>query len=192
MQRHAEELLALSTEHGFPLFLGWAKGHRGIALTALGQPQEGLTLIRQALAAQRAAGCVAAVSIVLMWLAETYATLGRPIEGLNYLAEAAQIIATTEERCHEAELHRLRGDLLNATGDKPAAEQSYHQALAVAERQSAKLFELQAATSLARLWRDQGKHTEARDLLVPIYNWFTEGFDTPVLQDAKALLDELV
>jgi predicted ATPase len=85
----------------------------------------------------------------------------------------------------------LRGDLLNATGDRAAAEQSYHQALAVAERQSAKSFELRAATSLARLWRDKGKRTEARDLLAPIYDWFTEGFDTPVLQDAKALLDEL-
>ena len=88
-------------------------------------------------------------------------------------------------------MHRLRGDLLKATGDQAAAEQSYHQALVVAQRQSAKLFELRAATSLARLWRDQGKRTEARDLLAPIYGWFTEGFDTPVLQDTKALLDEL-
>ena len=80
---------------------------------------------------------------------------------------------------------------MNATGDQAAAEQSYRQALAVAQRQSAKLFELRAATSLGRLWRDQGKRAEARDLLKPIYGWFTEGFDTPVLQDAKALLDQL-
>jgi predicted ATPase len=89
-------------------------------------------------------------------------------------------------------LHRLRGDLLNAIGDQVAAEQSYHQARAIAERQSAKLWELCAATSLARLWRDQGKLTEAHNLLSPIYGWFTEGFDTPVLQDAKVLLDHLV
>jgi predicted ATPase len=89
-------------------------------------------------------------------------------------------------------LHRLRGDLLNATGDRAAAKQNYHQALAVAKRQSAKPFELRAATSLARLWRDQGKRTEDRDLLAPIYNWFTEGFDTPVLKEAKALLDTLL
>jgi predicted ATPase len=89
------------------------------------------------------------------------------------------------------ELHRLRGDLLNATGDLAAAERSYHQALAVAERQSAKLFELRAAASLARLWRDQDKRTEARDLLAPIYNWFTEGFETKDLKEAKALLDQL-
>jgi len=77
------------------------------------------------------------------------------------------------------------------TRDRAAAEQSYHQALAVAERQSAKQFELRAATSLARLWRDQGKRTEARDLLAPVYGWFTEGFDTPVLQEAKTLLEKL-
>jgi predicted ATPase len=85
----------------------------------------------------------------------------------------------------------LRGHLLNAIGDPAAAARSYHQARAVAERQSAKILELRAVTSLARLWRDQGKRAEARDLLAPIYGWFTEGFDTPVLQDAKALLDEL-
>jgi predicted ATPase len=81
--------------------------------------------------------------------------------------------------------------LLDAIGDRAAAEQNYCQALAIAARQSAKLFELGAATGLARLWRDQGKRTEAGDLLKPIYGWFTEGFNTPVLQDAKALLDEL-
>ena len=85
----------------------------------------------------------------------------------------------------------MRGDLLNAAGDQSGAEQHYRQAIAVAERQSAKLFQLRASTSLARLWRDQGKRAEARDLLGPIYNWFTEGFDAPDLKDAKALLDEL-
>ena len=81
---------------------------------------------------------------------------------------------------------------MHATGDRSAAERSYHQALAIAKRQSAKLWELRAAMSLARLWRDQDKRHEAHDLLAPVYNWFTEGFDTPVLQDAKTLLDELV
>ena len=129
--------------------------------------------------------------MLLMWLAEAHAMLGQPGEGLNCLAEAAQIIETTEERVNEAELHRVRGDLLNATGDRSAAERSYRQALAVAERQSAKLFQLRASTSLARLWRDQGKRAEAQDLLAPIYDWFTEGFDAPDLMEAKALLDEL-
>jgi hypothetical protein len=97
--------------------------------------------------------------MLLMWLAEAHAMLGQPGEGLTSLAEAAQIIETTKERVNEAELHRVRGDLLNATGDQAAAEQSYRQALAVAQRQSGKLFELRAATGLARLWRDQGKRT---------------------------------
>jgi predicted ATPase len=126
-----------------------------------------------------------------MFIAEAYATLEKPIEGLNCLTEAAQIIETTKERVHEAELHRLRGDLLNITGDRPAAERSYQQALAVAERQSAKLFELRACTRLARLWRDQGKWSEGRGLLAPVYGWFTEGFEATTLIDAKALLDEL-
>src|SRR5438270_925474 len=103
--------------------------------------------------------------LVLTWLAEAYAMLGQQSEGLNCLAEAASIIETTEERVHEAELHRLRGDLLNATGDRSAAERSYRQAIAVAERQCAKLLQLRSATSLARLWRDQGRRAEARDLL---------------------------
>ena len=126
-----------------------------------------------------------------MLLAEAYARLGQPVDGLNCLAEAAQIIETTDERYHEAELHRLRGDLLNATGDPSAAERSYHQAIAVAKLQSAKLFELRASVSLARLWCKQDRRGEARDLLAPIYGWFTEGFDAPDLKEAKALLDEL-
>ena len=113
------------------------------------------------------------------------------MEGPNSPTVGEQIVETTDERCDEAELHRVRGDLLNAIGDAAAADQNYHQALSVARPQGARSFELRAATSLARLWRDQGKRTEARDLLAPIYGWFTEGFDTPVLQDAKALLDEL-
>jgi predicted ATPase len=190
-QRYAEEMLDLANEHGFPFWLAWGHVHRGWSLTALGQAQEGLTLIANGLAMYRATGAVQFTPWILMRLAEAHARLGQQIEGLNCLTEAAQIIEATDERHDEAELHRLRGDLLNAAGDRPAAEQSYHQALAVAERQSAKLFELQAATSLARFWRDQGKRTEARDLLAPVYGWFTEGFDTPVLQEAKALIDQL-
>jgi predicted ATPase len=126
-----------------------------------------------------------------MWLAEAHAKLGQVVEGMSCIAEAAEIIETTEERVREAELHRLRGDLLNAAGDQSAAEQSYHRALSVAGRQNAKLGELRAATRLARFWLDQGNRTKARHLLSPIYGWFTEGFDTPVLQDAKAVLDQL-
>jgi hypothetical protein len=91
----------------------------------------------------------------------------------------------------EPDVHRLRGDLLDATGDRAAAQQSYRLALTVAARQSAKTSEIRAATSLARLWLLQGKRDEARDLLAPIYNWFTEGFDTPVLREARAMLEQI-
>jgi class 3 adenylate cyclase/tetratricopeptide (TPR) repeat protein len=191
LQRRAEELMALSTEHGFPYWLALATAFCGRSLVARGQMREGLALLTQGLAALRATGAVTRTPTLLMALAEVHAVLGQPRRGLKCLAEAAQIIEATDERLDEAELHRLHGDLLNATGDRSAAEQGYCQALGVAERQSAKLFELRAATSLAHLWRDQGKRTEARDLLAPIYGWFTERFDTPVLQDAKALLDQL-
>jgi class 3 adenylate cyclase len=190
-QRHAEELLALSTEHGLPAFLAWATAFRGRSLTALGQGQEGLKLLTCGLEALRATGAVSGTHWVLVNLAQAYAMVGQPADGLNCLAEAARIIETTGERSTEANLHRVRGDLLNATGDPSAAERSYHQAIAVAKLQSAKLFELRASISLARLWFKQDRHGEARDLLAPIYGWFTEGFDAFGLKEAKALLDEL-
>jgi predicted ATPase len=128
--------------------------------------------------------------LLLIWLAEAHAVLGEADARQSCLAEAAAIIEATGERYAEAELHRVRGDLVNAT-DRSAAEQNIRRAIAVAERQSAKLFQLRASVSLARLWRDQGKRVEARDLLGPIYHWFTEGFDASDLKDAKALLAEL-
>jgi predicted ATPase len=190
-QQHADEAVALSAEQDFPVLLAHGIVFRGWALSALGQAQEGLALITKGLSMYRATGAVLFTPSMLTRLAEAYARLGQPVQGLNCLAEAAQIIESTDERIEEADVYRVRGDLLNATGDQAAAEQSYHQALAVARRQSAKLFELRTAASLARQWRDQGKRSEARDLLAAIYNWFTEGFDTPDLKQAKALLDEL-
>jgi predicted ATPase len=187
--RYAEELLAISTEHRFPFHFGWATAFHGASLTARGQAHEGLTLLTQGLEALRATGAVMNTPIVLMWLAEAYAMVGQPSDGLNCLAEAARIIGTTDERCYEAGLHRLRGDLLNAACDPSAAERSYHQALTIAKLQCAKLLELQASLSLARLWCKQNRHGEARDLLAPIYGWFTEGFDMLDLKEAKALLE---
>jgi predicted ATPase len=159
-------------------------------MVSLAQLEEGRALITRGLAMHRDTGSVTSTAFALTLLADACGRLERATEGLNYLAEAELIIETSNDRYHEAELHRVRGDLLSAIGD-PGAESCYQQAIAVAKRQSAKMFELRAATRLARLWSDQGKRTEARDLLAPIYGWFTEGFDTPVLQDAKALLDEL-
>jgi class 3 adenylate cyclase/tetratricopeptide (TPR) repeat protein len=191
MQRHVEELLALSAEHGLPFYLAWATALRGMSLAALGQGQEGLSLITRGIAGMRATGSVSGTPGALVMLARAYAMVGQPADGLNCLAEAARIIETTEERMGEAALHRVRGDLLNATGDPSAAERSYQQAIAVAKLQSAKLSELQASISVARLWCKQDRRGEARDLLAPIYGWFTEGFDTLSLKEAKALLDEL-
>ena len=126
-------------------------------------------------------------------LAEVSDHLGHTADGLQALAEAHTLVEQQEERWWEAEIHRLRGVLLlRQTGTPQAEAETWLQrALDVAHRQEAKSLELRAAMSLARLWQQQGKRAEARDLLAPIYGWFTEGFDTADLQEAKALLDEL-
>jgi class 3 adenylate cyclase/tetratricopeptide (TPR) repeat protein len=191
LQRWAEELLALATEHGFPLFAAWATTFRGRSLCALGQALDGHALLAEGLASIRATGAVTWTPTPLAWLAEACAALGQPDAALNHLDEAAQLIAATGERFYEAELHRVRGDLLYAAADRSAGERSYRRAIAVADRQGAKLLQLRAVASLARFWREEGKRTQARGLLAPVYGWFTEGFGTPVLQEAKALLAEL-
>jgi tetratricopeptide (TPR) repeat protein len=189
---HLEELLARSSEQGFAFFLGWALALRGWSLIARGQAQEGLASLTQGLTELRPTGATVHMPVLLTWLAKTHAMLGQTAEERNCLADASRLLEASEAQVFEAELlHRVPGDLLNAAGDQPGAERHYLQAIAVAERQSAKLFQLRASTSLARLWRDQGKRAEARELLGPIYNWFTEGFDALDLKDAKALLDEL-
>ena len=191
LRRHAEQTASLAREHGFSLCLAWGLIYRGWSMSALGESEEGYALIANGLSMHRATGSVLATAFALTLLAEACNRLGRTTEGLSYLTEAEQIIETTNDAFYEAELHRVRGDLLNANGDVAGAELSYQQAIAVAKRQSAKMFELRASTTLARLWRDQGKRQEARELLAPVYGWFTEGFDTLDLKEAKALLDEL-
>jgi class 3 adenylate cyclase/predicted ATPase len=192
MLRSAEEVLAISSEQGFPLWSAVGNINRGWCLGAVGQAAEGIPLLLQGMALYRATGSSVMAPFVLTMLAEVYGMAAQPEEGLNRLAEAAKLVETTQERWAEAEMHRMRGTLLLSMHEHAAAEDSYHHALAAAQRQSAKFWELRAAFDLARLWYDQGKRAEARDLLAPICGWFTEGFDTPVLQDAKALLDQLV
>jgi class 3 adenylate cyclase/predicted ATPase len=187
----AEELLDLSAEHGFPLLNAAGAVHRGWCLSMLGRQVEGIAQLNDGLDAYRSIGNVLAMPYQLTLLAEAYGVARQPEAGLECLAEAARLIEQTLEREFEAELYRVRGELQAGLGDWTTAEESYHAALAVARRQIARLWELRAAISLARLWRDQGKRTEARDLLAPIFGWFTEGFDTPDLKEAKALLDEL-
>jgi tetratricopeptide (TPR) repeat protein len=190
-KRRCEEAIATTTEHDFPLWLGYALGWYGRHLITLGQAQESLAVLTRGLATVRATGALNVTNLILQFLAQAHATVGQLTEGMNCLAEAERLFETTDDGLTKAELYRVRGELLIAAGDQAGAEQSYRQALTVAACQSAKLWELRAATSLARLWRDQGKHAEARDLPAPVRHWFTEGFDTPVLREAKALLDEL-
>jgi predicted ATPase len=165
--------------------------YRGWALTGSGQITEGIALLRTGVAAFRATGAVTEVPPYLTLLAEAEGIAKQRDEGLEHLAEAERLIAETEERWAEAELYRVRGELLGAGQDPAAAEHCFSQAIGIAQRQSAKFWELRAAISLARLWRQQGKRDAARDLLAPTYGWFAEGLDTPVLKEAKTLLDEL-
>jgi predicted ATPase len=189
--RSAQEIVSISDERGFPVWSGVGNIMRGWCLGALGQPSTGIPILLQGLAILRGTGCKALLPFFLTILAEVYGMAEQPEEGLDRLTEAAKWLETTQERWAEAEMHRLRGTLLLSMHERAAAEDSFRRAIIVAQQQSAKFWELRAATSLARLWRDQGKRTEARGLLAPVYNWFTEGFDTPVLQDAKLLLDQL-
>jgi predicted ATPase len=124
-------------------------------------------------------------------LARAYEIAGQIEEAVTQLNDALQIGERTGERWLEADLYRNKGDLLLRQGQPEAAEELYRKALSIARDQEAKMWELRATVSLARLRRDQGRRTEAYDLLAPIYGWFTEGFDTPDLREAKALLDEL-
>jgi class 3 adenylate cyclase/predicted ATPase len=193
VQAHAEAMLALATEHGFVRHVAQGALFRGMALAGQGQSAAGLAQMRQGLAAYQATGSVVGMSGHLAQLAEAYGQMGQVEEGMPLLAEALAMVDTMGERHTEAELHRLHGELLlrQAVPEAQAAEACFQQALDVARRQQAKWWELRAAMSLARLWQRQGKRAEARELLAEIYGWFTEGFDTADLQDAKALLEEL-
>jgi predicted ATPase len=189
----AEAGMALGREHGFLGTLGFAALSRAQALTFLGQLDEGIAGLRASLDAVRTSGMKWGSSGVLAVLAQALGNAGQVEEGLAVVAEAQAFVTRTGERCDEVEVHRVKGELLLLlpTPDHAQAEAAFREALEVARRQSAKSWELRAATSLARLWQQQGRKEEARALLQPVYDWFTEGFDTVNLKDAKALLDEL-
>ena len=166
---------------------------RGWALAEEGQREDGIARMRQGLADLRATGAGLWRSSFLALLAEAHGRAGRPEEGLRALDEALTTAAKNDERAHEAELHRLRGELLLAAGpaNGQKAEACLHRALEVARDQKAKSLELRAATSLARLRCNRGQRTDAHDVLALIHGWFTEGFDTADLEDATTLLEEL-
>jgi predicted ATPase len=194
-RERAEALMALATEQRFAQQLAQATIMRGWALAAQGQGAEGTAQMRQGLAADRAMGIEQGRTYYLVLLAEAYGSIGQTAEGLSLVAEALATVDLTGERVWGAELHRLQGKFLLAqAGERQQvqeAEACFHQALDVARRQQAKSWELRAAMSLAHLWQHQGKRDAARELLAPLYDWFTEGFDTADLQAAKALLDAL-
>jgi class 3 adenylate cyclase/predicted ATPase len=190
---HAEAAITLGSEQGFPLYAPLGTSWLGWALAMQGQGEEGLAQIHQGIAAWRALGGRLLIPYFCTLLAEAAAHLRRPEDGLQALAEAHTLVEQQEERFWEAEVCRLRGVLVlrQTTPQLEEAEACFQQALTVARRQEAKSLELRAAMSLARLWQQQGKRAEARELLAPVYGWFTEGFDTADLQEAKALLEEL-
>ena len=189
----AEDLLGFATEQGFPFLAARARGIGGWALVRQGQPEEGIAQMRAGLLAYRATGAELESSHWLGLLAEASCDAGCAKEGLRTVAEALDHIGQTGIVYYEPELHRLRGELLlrSDPADALQAEACFHRALEIARRQQAKSWELRAATSLARLWGDCGRGEEARQLLAPVYDWFTEGFDTADLQDTKALLADL-
>ena len=189
----AEAAAALATEQGFAYWLARGTVLHGWALAMQEQAEQGIAEIRQGLAADLATGAKVMQPYYLGLLAEAYGEGGHPEEGLPLLAEALAVMDNTELHYYGAELYRLKGALLlrQAVPDASQAEACFHQALDVARAQQATSLELRAAMSLARLWQQQDKHQDARDLITPVYDWFTEGFDTADLQEARALLDEL-
>jgi predicted ATPase len=192
-QARAEAALALSTEQGFAQLVGQVTFRRAWALASQGQHEVGIAQMHQGLAARQATGSVVRLSEYLARLAEVYGESGQAEAGLRLLAEALAHVDATGERHFEAEVYRVKGELLlrQAIADIPQVEACFQQALAIARRQQAKSWELRAAMSLARFWQQQGKRAEAHELLAPIYGWFTEGFDTADLQEAKTLLEAL-
>jgi predicted ATPase len=207
-QARAEGAITLSTNLGFPAILAMGTTLKGWALAEQGQGAEGIAQLREGIAAWSARFGLQRPHLLAL-LAEAYGKVGQPEEGLTLLTEALAQVEKTGERFYEAELYRLKGELtlqqFNVQGSKfkvthprplipdpqAEAEACFQKAIELARKQGAKSLELRAVTSLARLWQQQGKTTEAQQLLSEIYGWFTEGFDTKDLQEAKALLESL-
>jgi predicted ATPase len=193
VQELVEKGISLSNEHGFPLWGAWVTIHWGWALAEQGQMKEGIVQMRNGLTAWQVTGTEIIQPYFLGLLAEVYQKGGEAEEGLRVIDNALSVAQKNKETFCEAELRRIKGELLlqQSSDNATEAESCFQQAITIAQNQSAKSWELRAATSLARLWRSQGKRDEAVELLEPVYSWFTEGFDTADLIDAKVVLDEL-
>jgi class 3 adenylate cyclase/predicted ATPase len=188
-----DALVALADEKGALLWKAFGMIHQGCVSALTGKASDAVHMISSGIAALRSKGTTMWAPLHLSFLTRAYATLGQFDDAWRCIGEAMTAVETTKEKWCEAEVHRVAGEiaLKSPEPDAAKAEAYFERALSVARAQEAKSWELRAATSLARLWRDQGKRDEAHDLLGPIYGWFTEGFNTLDLKQAKALLDEL-
>jgi predicted ATPase len=196
-QKWAEEAIALSSALGCEQELGWSTMLRGWSLAQQGNSEEGIAQIQEGLMRFRSTGARLDQPYFLGLLADAYAQAGQMEKSLATVDEALEWVERTGERMEEASLYYLKGkfllqsDIDDLVPRESQAEEYFHKAIVIARRQSAKLFELWAIKDLARLWQRQGKKAEAHKLLSEIYNWFTEGFDTKDLQEAKALIESL-
>ena len=189
---HAEECFNLAEEK-VPFYKNFADALRGCVLAQTGKASDAIQTISAETTGMRATGATVWGTSCLSLRSLAYAELGKFDDAWRCIGDAMSAIETTKERWFEAEINRIAGEiaLMSPEPDMAKAEEYFERALAVARQQQAKSWELRAAMSMARLWRDQGKPQQARELLAPVYGWFTEGFDTLDLKEAKALLDEL-
>jgi predicted ATPase len=184
--------MAIGNEQGFPLWHALGTLHRGAGMLLQGRQGEALPLLLKGLNAFRATGAELRVPSYLGMVGDAYTQAARFEDAHKALNEGLAIAEKNDERCHEAELHRLKGELhLAETDDQTAAEECFRTAIETARRQQSKAWELRATMSLARVWQRQGRRDEARGHLAAVYNTYTEGFTTPDLVDAKALLESL-
>jgi predicted ATPase len=199
VDKYTETLKALAVEQEFPYWLAAANILKGWVLTEQGHGEKGIEHIRQGLATWRSIGVELGITWFHAVLVESFKKEGRIEDGMAFLSFTLETMRNNEERLYEAELYRLKGELMLAQSSvqrlassvQKEAEECFLKAIEIAQKQQAKSLELRASTSLARLWQQQGKKSEAHNLLSDVYKWFTEGFDTKDLQDAKALLEEL-
>jgi predicted ATPase len=189
----SDELVALADEKSALFWKAFGMLYQGWVLALTGQSAEAIQSLNSTITTYRSSGSTAWMPMWLSYLATAYAEVGHLDDAWKCSGDAIAAVASTKERLFEAEVHRVAGDIamMSPQPDAGKAEGYYNRALAVARQQQAKSWELRAAMSLARLWRDQGKPQQARELLAPIYGWFTEGFDTRDLKEAKTLLEEL-
>ena len=189
----SDEVVPLADEKGSVLWKAYGIFNQGCVLALTVKAADAVQMITSGLTAHRSTGTTMWIPMYLSYLARAYAGLGQFDDAWRCIGEAMIAVETTKEKWHEAEVNRIAGEiaLMSPALDTAKAQRYFERALTVARAQQAKSWELRAAMSMARLWRDQGKRDQARDLLAPVYDWFTEGFDTLDLKEAKALLDEL-